>query len=183
MELAKSVKNKNKHFETLYFALSFKCAQLLNSNNNLYCHIFDGTEGVCLYFSTRWVYQKNHVDNKAWITQIISDIRNNFTIDKTYEMLTLIDEKLDFCKTIIRDNPIKIIFLDHSYKGLDSFYSWGTASNRKIIDEIMLTHANENSVHPLEHTLLHQLGHLAYIRITGNDNVPDDFIMIQKKIL
>ena len=187
LKLLEMVKDKSNHIKSLHFLLLDKCKGLLTFDIKLPWYVFDGNESVCLFFKNLWRYQNKYEDNRESLSRIVSYIRNNMALpagprialEDIDDMLELADERFDFSEKVLKDNPLKILFLEHSFKDWNGFYSWGMADTGKIEDQLILTHVNKDAYHTPEFAFMHELGHLTHTRITKKEmSVPDSFTAI-----
>ncbi len=174
----------------LYATLEERCQRhylngLLFEHRNWY--ICEGTNAVYTYLYRNWRYQRSLKANRNYLLEIVEHLQQDFFCadgpqvaaqEVTYILSTL-DECYDFSQKVLGDTLLYLLLPNDAHHSYDALCRPYATPDGRITCDIIMPHIQRDiKTHPGS-MLLHELGHLLNIKLTGSLLiVPDLFVQL-----
>lgn len=181
---------KQAECKLLYATLEEHCQRhymngLLSIHGNWY--ICDGTDAVYTYFYRNWRYQKSLSANRDYLLKIANHIQQDFfcadgpqlTMQEATHILSVLDKCYGFSKKMLGSRPLLLLLPNDAHRTYDAFCRPYVAQDGEVNCDIIMPHVQRDVKTHSGSMLLHELGHLLNLKLTGSLQVlPDLFIQL-----
>lgn len=181
---------KQSECKQLYTALEERCQRhylngLISIHKNWY--ICDGVDAVCTYLYRNWRFQRNIKANRDYLLKIAEHIYQDFfcadgpqlTMQEATHILSVIDESYSFSKKTLGSTPLLLLLPNDAHQTYDAICRPYASPDGEVIFDIIMPHIQRDVKTQPGSMLLHELGHLLNIKLTGSlQIIPELFIQL-----
>lgn len=147
---------------------------LLSGNRNWY--ICEGTDAVYAYLYRNWPYQKSLKANRDYLLEIADHLQQDYfyadgpqiTIQEITHILSTLDDYYNFSQKVLGDALLYLLLPNDAHRTYDAICRPYTTPDGQVTCDIILPHIQRDMKTLPGSMLLHELGHLLNIKLTGS---------------
>lgn len=176
----------------LYTAIEEHCRRyyfdaLLSRHPGWY--ICESTAAVHTYLYRNWRYQKSLKANRDYLLRMADHLQQDYfcaegpqiTVHEVMHILSKLDDYYGFSKKVLDSAPLILLLPNDAHRTYDALCRPYSASDGRINCDIIMPHIQRDTRTNHGSMLLHELGHLLNIRLTGDLLVlPDAFVQLDR---
>ena len=145
------------------------------------------TSAVYTYLYRNWTYQSSLKANRDYLLEIADHIQQDYfcsegpqiTVQDATYILSALDNQYDFSRRIIGDSFLHLLLPNDAHKSYDAFCRPYSTPDGQITCDIIMPQIQRDIKSTPGSMLLHELGHLLNIKLTGSLKVvPDLFVKL-----
>lgn len=181
---------KQAECKQLYSTLEDRCQHhylnsLLSGHRNWY--ICEGASAVFTYLYRNWSYQSSLKANREYLVEIANHLQRDYfcangqqiTVQEITHILSILDKHYDFSQKVLGDALLYLMLPNDAHRTYDALCRPYTTPGGQWICDIILPHIQRDTKTNPGSILLHELGHLLNLKLTGSLLVlPEPFVQL-----
>ncbi|WP_066453823.1 hypothetical protein [Anaerotruncus rubiinfantis] len=181
---------KQAECKQLYGTLEERCQHhylngLLSEYRNWY--ICEGASAVYTYLYRNWSYQSSLKANRGYLLEIADHLQQDYfcadgpqiTTQEITHILSILDKCYDFSKKVLGSALLYLLLPNDAHRTYDALCRPYATPNGQLTCDIILPHVQRDTKTNPGSILLHELGHLLNLKLTGSLLVlPELFVQL-----
>lgn len=183
---------KQAECKQLYTTIEKQCRRHhMNDFLSGHSHWYIGseTDAVYTYLYRNWRFQRSIKANRDYLLRIAEHLQQDFfcadgtqiTVQEATHIMSTLDECYNFSKKVLGDSVLFLLLPQDAHKTYDAICRPYAAPDGEVNCDIIMPHIQQDvKTHPGS-MLLHELGHLLNIKLTGSlQIIPELFIQLDR---
>ena len=150
-------------------------------------YICDGTSAVYTYLYRNWRYQNSLKANREYLMEIADHLQQDYfcadgpqiTVQEIMHILSTLDECYNFSQKVLGHELLYLLLPNDAHRAYDALCRPYAIPDRHLTCDIILPHIRRDTKINPGSMLLHELGHLLNIKLTGSLLVlPEQFVQL-----
>ena len=170
---------KQAECKQLYVTLEEHCQHHHLNNLLTGCgswYICEGTSAVYTYLYRNWRYQRSLKANRDYLLEIADHLQQDYfcadgpqiTAQEVTHILSILDEGYNFSQKVLGDALLYLLLPNDAHRTYDALCRPYTTPDGQLTCDIILPHIQRDTKTSPGSMLLHELGHLLNLKLTGS---------------